>query len=462
MSFWARGIQFIRENPSIITSLILVVFIPVSLFVHTFFTISSFRAAFDRTIIGEARTLALLIDGFVDDLSDKGTLERAIRLVHDQSSYLSAISFAVPSSPGGESFRIIAASDQQDAGKELKEVETVLAWNQDTPFGARYTLNREQFWIVVSPLHNTSGQKIGLAQIALSLNPISSPINAVTARSYMILIGVLAITFALLANHTRLFEYSVLYKKIQEVDQAKNEFISMASHELRAPVTGIAMFLHMARDKTFGPITKEMEGKLNETIHASEHLDLLIEDMLEVSRIEQKEVKLQMNPTDIIPLCGEIIDSLTPIASAKGITLLTKFSFAAILLNIDPARFKQVLLNLLGNAIKYTSKGEITLETSEKIHAKEIAIKVIDSGMGIAAEDQAYLFQKFFRAPNRETRDERGTGLGLWISKQLTEMMGGKVLLESIRGKGSVFTLVFPLAPKKTNVQQNSEVPPPH
>lgn len=451
MSFATRVIQLIKENPSIIGSILLVVFVPLSLFFHTFLTIRSFRLAFDETIIDQARTLGILLDGLIDDLNDQDQLKEAIALTKDQSSYLAALNFSVPVRASDDTllFRVIAASNQANVGKEIKEVESSLAWSEDGAFGSEDASDQGRFWIVVSPLHDREGQKIGLSHIALSLGPVSSLVERATLRSYLILVAIIIVTLLLLANHTRLFEYTVLYKKLKEVDKAKDEFISIASHELRTPVSSIAILLTMARQREFGEITKDMEEKLEEAIRLSQHLELLIEDMLDASRIEQGRLQLDMRANDIVPLCKEVSEALRPMASKKGLAFAINIAQSEVMLSIDPARFKQILINLLGNAIKYTNDGEITLEVLEDTFAKKVEIKISDSGMGISAEDQAQLFQKFFRAPNRETRSQRGTGLGLWIAKQLSELMGGKLFLESIRGKGSVFLLIFPVAVKQ-------------
>lgn len=225
----------------------------------------------------------------------------------------------------------------------------------------------------------------------------------------------------------------------------KDEFISMASHELRAPITGIRGYLKMILDKSFGELPDEVEEKLTLVASETDRLHDLVEDLLEVSRIEQQRIDLDIKPLDSQSIIEGMIQTFALQAKEKGLEL--KFTKQADLpkMKADESRLKQILVNLISNAIKYTPQGSVSL-SSELVTGKQpmIKIKVSDTGLGMTAKDRDKLFEKFYRVKNEKTSGITGTGLGLWITKQLILLMKGDIYVDSIENVGTHVTILLP------------------
>ncbi|HPM38853.1 MAG TPA: HAMP domain-containing sensor histidine kinase, partial [Candidatus Pacearchaeota archaeon] len=270
----------------------------------------------------------------------------------------------------------------------------------------------------------------------------------ILSKSYgILLLGVILIVLLLLVN-SRLFEYSILYNKIKEVDEMKDEFISMTSHELRTPVTVIKGYVQMmieeAKDLN---IKKEGMEYLSIINTSTERLGNLIEDLLDVSRIEQGRFKTDLKEINAKPVIEETIKEMSFQAKEKGLSL----NFEVIentndLINVDKDKLKQVLINIIGNSIKYTNEGSVDVKISNKEDNLVISIK--DTGIGMSAKEREHLFEKFYRIKNKKTQDVVGTGLGLWITKQIVEMMKGSIFVDSIEEVGTQVTIQFPLIKK--------------
>lgn len=227
-----------------------------------------------------------------------------------------------------------------------------------------------------------------------------------------------------------------------EVEQMKQELISIATHELRTPITGIKGYLDMILDGDTGGVNAETKETLDEMVAINQRLADLVDDLLNVGRIEQGRIECKPVPMDLTALIHTTIKELSIQAKDKGLELT--FTPAKLpQVKADPERVKQVLVNLIGNAIKYTEKGTVKVSTLSK--NKEVVVAVSDTGLGISPEGQKKLFQKFSRVKTDKTRAITGTGLGLWICKQIIEMMGGKIWLVSKEGKGSTFSFSLPI-----------------
>jgi len=232
--------------------------------------------------------------------------------------------------------------------------------------------------------------------------------------------------------------------KLEEVDKMKDEFISMASHELRTPLTSIRGYVEILEDSEK---IKSLENNkdelrcLNNVKNLANRLNNLVTDILEVSKIEQNRMPIKaekINPEDIIE--KSIQDSKIP-AKGKGLELVYKKEKLSDVLS-DSERLSQILENLLKNAIKYTENGKVELSTKED--NKYLYITVADTGIGISADNLKELFSKFYRVVNEKTQRIQGTGLGLWISREIARKMKGDITVESIEGVGSHFTLKLP------------------
>lgn len=238
--------------------------------------------------------------------------------------------------------------------------------------------------------------------------------------------------------------------KLQELDKLKDDFVSVASHELRTPMTAIRSYAWMALNRPDVVLTDKMKKYLERTLISTERLINLVNDMLNVSRIEAGSIEIRPKSFDIRALAQDLMVEIGPKAAEKDLHLEVEQGEP---LNIfaDPDKVHQVLLNLLGNALKFTpSEGKINLSFFPDGKMVEISVK--DNGVGISQDDQSRLFRKFERLDNSyiSSATSGGTGLGLYISKSLVELMGGKIWATSEGlGLGATFTFSLPLATKE-------------
>lgn len=237
-------------------------------------------------------------------------------------------------------------------------------------------------------------------------------------------------------------------QKLREVDRMKTEFVSIASHQLRTPLSAIKWFLEMLLDGDAGKINKEQRDFLQQAFDSNTRMISLVNGLLNVSRLEAGRIAIEPVPTDLVKLCQVIINESKPLISAHHLKF--KFTKPAKIdkINIDPKLISQVVANLLSNGIKYTpGKGKVELKIS--IEKPNIKISVVDSGMGIPRNQQSKLFQKFFRADNAVSKETEGTGLGLYVAKSVVEASGGKIGFNSEENKGSTFWFTLPLSGSK-------------
>ncbi len=239
-------------------------------------------------------------------------------------------------------------------------------------------------------------------------------------------------------------------------ERQRAEFISTASHEMRTPVASIEGYLGLTLNPNTATIDEKARDFITKAHESAQHLGRLFQDLLDVSKAD--DGRLQNNPTivDVVPFVGEIVESLTPKATEKGLHILFKPMPGGAkeeensdrklnpvyYVNVDRDHLREVTDNLIENAIKYTPKGDVVVDiTGDQAH---VTISVQDTGIGIPAEDQTHLFQKFYRVDNSDTREIGGTGLGLYLCRRLAETMGGRIWLESEYKKGSTFFVELP------------------
>ncbi|MCL5795015.1 MAG: ATP-binding protein [Patescibacteria group bacterium] len=242
--------------------------------------------------------------------------------------------------------------------------------------------------------------------------------------------------------------------RFYEEDRLKTEFVNIASHELLTPISAIKGYLSMILEEGMGKVDKQARGYLEKVYHSSLHLSELVQDLLNVSRIEQNRIKIEPKEMNIIEMIKQVIQELMPKVKEKKLSLNFNRISSKILKNkqnvfADPERVHQILVNLLGNSIKYSEKGvvEVKLGTCTNKNNKQILVEVIDSGIGIPKNDLKKLFNKFFRASNATASSAEGSGLGLYITKSFVELMGGSIWVNSKEGKGSIFSFSLPLKP---------------
>jgi signal transduction histidine kinase len=238
----------------------------------------------------------------------------------------------------------------------------------------------------------------------------------------------------------------VANRHLQELDKAKDEFISMASHQLRTPLTTIKGYLSMMLEGDVGKVPENQQQFIRYAFDSSERMVNLISDLLNVSRMSAGRFLIQTKPTDMVQMIEEEVRQLTPHARAKNIGLVFDAPGDPLpLIEIDGNKTRQVIMNFIDNAIYYTTKGEVRV-TLEQTGA-HVRLTVKDTGIGVPDDAKKKLFTKFFRAGNAQTLRPDGTGLGLYLAKRVIEDQGGTIIFESAEGKGSTFGFELPLKP---------------
>jgi len=227
----------------------------------------------------------------------------------------------------------------------------------------------------------------------------------------------------------------------RELDRMKSEFISNVSHELRSPLHSIKGFAKLLVEGKV-PDPESQKDFLNIVHKESEHLGSLVDDLLDMSRLESSRFSIQKKHLSITNTIHESAESMRSLASEKGLVIIEDIPTTLPEVKGDEERLRQVMLNLLSNAIKFSNNaGSVTVRSEVK--DDELLVEVIDHGIGISKEAMTYLFERFYRASDPMARG--GTGLGLYISKQIIDAHGGHIWVKSKEGEGSTFSFTLPL-----------------
>lgn len=257
-------------------------------------------------------------------------------------------------------------------------------------------------------------------------------------------LGALGLSFLILFGLVwwvwRQHDYKLLYQKGKDVLQSQFEFNNVMVHELRAPLTAINGYVSLlSEDHTLSNQQRQYVDRVN---LSSKRLLRLVNDFLEVARIQSGTLKVNFESKAINTLLENVVTEMRTTIGTKSISLTTALPSSPLVIATDQVRLQQILTNLVSNAIKYTEAGTITL--TAKSEGAGIEIRIEDTGHGISAEDQVKLFTPFTRVGTADAGTEVGSGLGLWITKQLVELLKGRISLESIEGVGTHVIIFLP------------------
>lgn len=248
----------------------------------------------------------------------------------------------------------------------------------------------------------------------------------------------------ILANQRLFAEIQSANEKLRQLDQLKTQFLANMSHELRTPLNSIIGFSRVILKGIDGPITPEQEEDLNSIHNNGQHLLMLINEILDMAKIEAGKMMLSFEPVDLAETSYSAITAIRTMVDEKGLTLRADIADNLPPIEADPVRLKQILINLLSNAAKYTDKGYVNL----RIHldgAEHVQISVQDTGIGIATEDHQTLFRPFEQIDNSSTRAVGGTGLGLPLTRWMVTMHHGEIWFDSELGAGTTFYVKLPI-----------------
>jgi signal transduction histidine kinase len=245
-------------------------------------------------------------------------------------------------------------------------------------------------------------------------------------------------------QNARLFsEIEEKSRQLAVASQHKSQFLANMSHELRTPLNAILGYTELVIDQTYGAVPDKMRGVLDRVQSNGRHLLGLINDVLDLSKIEAGQLTLTLASYSLADVMHSVLGAVESLATEKRLALKLDVPANLPAGRGDERRITQVLLNLVGNAIKFTDKGEIAIAASAMNGSFKIAVR--DTGPGISPADQVKIFEEFQQADNSTTKSKGGTGLGLAIAKRIIEMHGGHISVESKLGAGSTFTVSLPV-----------------
>ena len=230
--------------------------------------------------------------------------------------------------------------------------------------------------------------------------------------------------------------------RLLELDKQKSEFVSIASHQLRSPLTAIRGYSSMILDGSFGDISGRIKDPVKRIYKSSQQLMSIVEDLLNMTRIEQGRMRYDMRRVNIVDIVREAVEELDFHAKESGLSLSFRAPESPVFVSADKEKIRQVFLNLIDNAIKYTPRGNVTVSVSQNEEG-EAVISVADTGIGISPDLQGHLFEKFNRGENSTETHANGSGIGLYIAREITKAHGGEIKAES-KKRGSVFTVILP------------------
>jgi signal transduction histidine kinase len=309
---------------------------------------------------------------------------------------------------------IVAESDYNGAGRPLQRVVPELALGP----------------VLVAPLH-AHGETLGVLAVARAIGaqPFAEP-DAERLR--------------MLADHAALAVHkSLLLQQAQSADRAKGRFLATMSHELRTPLTALAGYNELLADQVMGPMTEPQLDVVDRMRSVTTHLSAMIEEILAFTSLEEGREILRPSEflaEDLVRAAAAVIE---PLAIQKGLKLDVVLPRTSVRMTSDIDKARQVLVNLLGNAVKFTDSGTVTLQLSRSGHS--VRADISDTGIGIPADELPRLFRPFAQVDTGLTRRHGGTGLGLYISRRLATMLGGHIEVSSTVGKGSTFSVVLPV-----------------
>ena len=234
-------------------------------------------------------------------------------------------------------------------------------------------------------------------------------------------------------------------QKLKSIYEIQREFTSTVSHELRTPLASIKMAIDLVVKKTLGEINTEQAEVLGRAKKNVDRLKRLIDDILDLTKMEAGKLQMNFMVNDIHSAILEVVEAQKEVAKRRGLEIKTSLDRSIPNISFDSDRIIQILNNLVGNALKFTKQGSVTLKTKNNFEDAYVLISIVDTGKGISEEDLPKLFRKFQQIESAESNEEGGTGLGLAISKEIITRHGGRIWVESKVDKGTTFHFILPL-----------------
>jgi PAS domain S-box-containing protein len=391
---------------------------------------------------------------------------RTVNLVRDRFGFYHAAIFVVEET----GFNAVLQEATGEAGEQMKSEQHSLVVGSNSVVGEVTQTGEPRVVndVLLSPLHKQNPLLVKTrAEAAIPLRIGDRIIGALDIQSIQVnafseddvaVLQTLADQVAVAIDNARSYDLSVqAVKEMREIDRLKSQFLANMSHELRTPLNSIIGFSRVILKGIDGPITDLQQNDLTAIYNSCQHLLGLINDILDLSKIEAGKMELAIEEVNITEVVNSVMSTATGLIKDKPIKLLKDMPEELPTANADAIRVRQVLLNLLSNAAKFTDEGTVTVNARIQpgpAGQPEIKISVTDTGPGISEQDQTKLFQAFSQVDDSPTRKTGGSGLGLSISQRLIHLHGGQIGIESEVGKGSTFYFTLPIFRHKNELSE--------
>ena len=426
-----RGVGELRLHTPVLFVVVLLVVFPL---LFTYIVQSVFDTAFQNVVTAQNQQVAVIHSALKSQLQAGVATTSLFSILNEVPTVSGA---RIVSELAGER-TIVAATDtsligQTDGASILFATAAATPGNayiyEFTVDGDRFWHAYEQFLVENQPMYIVTEYSYRTVDATL------------VARQQLVYLGLSAIFIFLLTVAYWLIRQKNWAAAFADVAKKRDEQIMLTNtiaHELRAPLTVVKGYASLLLES--GAVPKAEQEHVKKISISTERLIVLINDFLEVARIQADRLKLTPTAVDVVPLIAGVMESFSEQAAKKGL-VLQQAGVAAATINTDATRFTQVITNLISNAVKYTDKGSITVTIDQS--RLETVIRVKDTGHGISAEDQRLMFTPFTRVGGADHSTVTGSGLGMWITKRIVELLGGAIALESIEGVGTVVKVTF-------------------
>ena len=430
----------------IVYSLLIIVTIPALLVANTIFLATNAKDDFITEIRRKADSINQSVAIVTNEYIKAGNEDQLQSFVTNLAKESPTLQDVYVAKVTDEGYTVVASSQNNTELREYQKDHLDFAKSTQQSIARKdQAVDKEgnvtNIWQVATPVKDETGAVVAVAASAVSTADADELIQNTYVKSYIFLAVSIAVILALLVHHFKIAGYSRLLAKQKEINQTMSDFLSVATHELKAPTSIIKGYIANIMDGTFGDVNSAIKEQLQVALNQTERLNNLVKDLLNVSRVEQGRVSYTVESVDIGATIKTIVDTYQQQASAKGLELMYN-TVNAIPVKSDPGRVQEIFTNLIDNAIKYTPSGSVVV--SHRLEKQYVVTSIRDTGMGISAEDRKRLFQRFYRVANEQTKEISGTGLGLWIIKQYIEHMGGKIEVDSLVGSGTEFLVYLP------------------
>ncbi|HEY2004660.1 MAG TPA: HAMP domain-containing sensor histidine kinase [Candidatus Saccharimonadia bacterium] len=433
-----------RQQRELIYSTALIILIPACMIGSTLWLTSQVKQDFDQELRRKANLANEVFNVSVQNALTTGTAAHAAPviqgLINQTVTQAPDIDLLGVSVPSGSGFTVLADSDPTRTGQADTTIQTQVAKSEAQPVASLIAMGEagSREWLVATPVTTETGRLLAVTTIRVSLHSADGAMNTTLRNALIMLSVMISVIVLLLLHHFRFVEYAELFRKQKELDQLKDDFISIATHELKAPITLIKGYISMVLEMK---LTKDARDQLQIAFDQTDRLGRLVTDLLDVSRIEQGRTKYNITTVNLPATINPMMANFEIKANDKNLHLSYKPPADLPPVAADPDRVMEVFTNLIDNAIKYSRTGTVTV--SHASAPTTVTTTVSDTGIGMTPDEQSRLFQRFYRARNDDTKDIAGTGLGLWIIKQYIEHMGGSIQVQSQKGKGTSFIVTL-------------------